>query len=593
MTFDQILISSVLFVVFGLFLWGRWRYDVVAFLALIVAVMLGLVPSATMFQGFGHPATVTVAMVLILSRGLQNAGAIDVVAKYLLPPLKRPEAHIGLLGGIAGSLSAVMNNVGALALLMPAALSSAAKMKRSAAQILMPLSFSSILGGLVTLIGTPPNIIIAAFRGDILGTPFTMFDFTPVGGAVAIAGIVFVAVIGWRLIPTARRAAPSAAEAIHIEDYVSEARIGRNSDAIGQTLKDLDAKVEEFDAVILEVLRNGRRMALAGRQLEIHSGDVLLIEAGPDSLERVLKALDATAATKREKPGVLLGGDEIAVLEAVVGARSRLIGHTAESLHLRRRYGANLLAVSRSGEPIRSRLKNFRFREGDVLLLEGDGERLPDAMARLQCLPLAQRPFTLGKLHMTGIAILLFAAAVGAAAFGLIPLPAALAVAAAAMVVFNIVPLRDLYEAVDWPVVVLIGAMIPVGGALQSTGATTALIDALLNIAAGASPTILLVLIMVVTMTLSDVINNAATAVVMAPIGAGMANSLGVSPDPFLMAVAIGASCAFLTPIGHQNNTLIMGPGGYRFGDYWRIGLPLEIVVIAVSVPLLLVIWPL
>jgi len=593
MTLDQSLITALLVTVLGLFLWGRWRHDVVAFLALVTAALLGLVPAKAMFAGFGHPATITVALVLILSRGLQNAGAIDIVAKYLLPPLKRPEAHVGVLSGVAGLLSAVMNNVGALALLMPAALSSAARAKRSAAQVLMPLSFGSILGGLITLIGTPPNIIVASIREDIQGSPFTMFDFSPVGGAVAVAGIVFVATIGWRLIPTARRKAPSAAEAIHIEDYVSEARVPRGSKAVGLKLRELDAKADDADAVILEVLRHGRRMALSGRRVEIQAGDVLLIEAGPDAMEAALKALDLRPGTKREKPGIVLGAADILVMEAVVSTGSPLVGHTPESIRLRQRYGTNLLAVSREGTPIRSRLKNFKFRHGDVLLLEGDSERLPDAAVRLKCLPLAQRPITLGKLHLTGIAILLFLAAIVASAFGLIALPAALAVAAAAMVLFNIVPLRDLYEAIDWPVVVLIGAMIPVGGALQTTGATAVLIDGLLGIAKGASPVILLVLVMVVTMTLSDVINNAATAVVMAPIGAGIASSLGVSPDPFLMAVAIAASCAFLTPIGHQNNTLIMGPGGYRFGDYWRMGLPLEAVVIAVSVPLLLIVWPL
>jgi di/tricarboxylate transporter len=593
MSLDQILISLILAAVFGLFLWGRWRYDVVAVLALVTATVLGLVPMAEMFQGFGHPATVTVALVLILSRGLQNAGAIDIVAKYLMPPLERPEAHIGALSSVAAALSAMMNNVGALALLMPAALASANRVKRSAAQVLMPLSFGSILGGLVTLIGTPPNIIIAAFRGETTGTPFSMFDFTPVGAAVALGGVIFVAVLGWRLIPPARRSAPSAAEAIRIEDYVSEALVAKDSTAVGQRLRDLDVIAEEHDAAILEVLRRGRRLAISGRRLEIRTGDVFLIKAGPEELEKVLKALDLKPAEKRPKASVLLGGEDISVMEAVVAARSPLIGRTPETIRLRRRYGANLLAVSRAGTPIRSRLRNFRFREGDVLLLEGDADRLPDAASHLKCLPLAERAITLGKLHLAGLAILLFAAAITTAALGLMALPAALAVAAVAMVLFNIVPLRDLYDSIDWPVVVLIGAMIPVGAALQSTGATAFAVKALLGVGAGASPVIVLVLVMVVTMTLSDVINNAATAVVMAPIGLGLAKSLGVSPDPFLMAIAISASCAFLTPIGHQNNTLIMGPGGYHFGDYWRMGLPLEVLVIAISVPLLLIVWPL
>lgn len=593
MTLDQLIISLILLAVLGLFLWGRWRYDVVAILALVTATLSGVVPARAMFEGFGHPATITIALVLILSRGLQNAGAIDIVAKYMLPPIKRPEAHIGVLGTVAAGLSAVMNNVGALALLMPAALSSAARAKRSAAQVLMPVSFGSILGGLVTLIGTPPNIIVASIRGDIRGTPFSMFDFTPVGTAVAIAGLAFVAIIGWRLIPTARRAAPSAAEAIHIEDYVSEAIVGKGSTAIGRKLYELDAKADEYDTVILEVLRHGRKLALSGRRFDLDVGDVLLLEAGPDALERALKDLDLTPAAKRDKPGMILGSEEISVMEAVVGANAILIGRTSENMRLRSRYGANLLAVSRAGKPIRSRLRHFRFREGDVLLLEGDSVRLSDAAIRLKCLPLAQRDITLGKLHLTGIAILLFVVAIVSATLGLVALPAALAVSATAMVLLNIVPLRDLYESIDWPVVVLIGAMIPVGAALQTTGTTGILIDGLLNVAAGASPVIVLVLVMVVTMTLSDVINNAATAVVMAPIGAGLADSLGVSSDTFLMAVAISASCAFLTPIGHQNNTLVMGPGGYHFGDYWRMGLPLEVVVITVSVPLLLVIWPL
>ena len=593
MTLDQSLITAILIAAFALFLWGRWRHDVVAILALVTATAAGLVEARDMFSGFGHPATVTVAMVLILSRGLQNSGAVDIVAKYLLPPLPRTEAHIGALSGVAGALSAVMNNVGALALLMPAALSSAAKVKRSAALVLMPLSFGSILGGLVTLIGTPPNIIVATFRGELRGEPFAMFDFTPVGAAVAAGGILFVAMIGWRLIPTERRAAPSASEAIAIEDYVSEARVPRGSAAVGKRLRDLDEKADEVDAVILEVLRRGRRLATSGRRVEIKSGDVLLIEAGPEALEKCLKALDLKPAARRRKQGVLLGAEDVAVMEAVVQPRSGLIGHTWETAGLRRRFGVNLLAVSRAGQPIRSRLRSFRIRTGDVLLLEGDAERLSDAAAHFRCLPLADRAITLGTFHLTGLSLLLFGAAIGAAATGLLALPLAFAAAAAGMVLLNVVPLRDLYDSIDWPVVVLIGAMIPVGTALQDSGTTDVAAGALLALARDAAPWMLLILVMAVTMMLTDVINNAATAVVMAPIGAGVAASLGVDADAFLMAVAIAASCAFLTPIGHQNNTLVMGPGGYRFGDYWRMGLPLDVLVIAISVPLLPIVWPL
>jgi di/tricarboxylate transporter len=593
LTTDQILITAILIGTFGLFLWGRWRYDMVAFVALVVAALLGLIPVREMFAGFGHPATVTVALVLIISRGLQNAGAVDLVSKYLLPPIKRPEGHIGMMSAVAAGLSAVMNNVGALALLMPAALASAKKVKRSAAQVLMPLSFGSILGGLITLIGTPPNIIIAIIREETYGQPFGMFDFAPVGGAVAVGGIAFVALVGWRLVPKARRQAPSTSESIGIENYVSEVRVTRGSASVGKTLRELDDQAEEFDATILEVMRRGRRFAISGRRMEIRAGDVLLIEANPEAIDVLSKALDLRLAGPKRKPGGLFGTEDLAIMEAVIAPRSPLIGQTAESSGLRRRYGTNLLAISRQGQPIRTRLKNFRFLVGDVLLLQGDPDRLPEAASRLRCLPLVQRSITIGKVHLAGLAVFVFAAAIAAAAFGILALPLAFAVAAGLMVIMYLVSVRDIYEAVDWPIVVLLGAMIPIGGALQTTGATALAAQSLLAVTAGASPVIALILLMVVTMTLSDMINNAATAVVMAPIGIAMANSLNVNPDPFLMGVAIAASCAFLTPIGHQNNTLVMGPGGYHFGDYWRLGLPLEIIVLTISIPLLLIVWPL
>jgi di/tricarboxylate transporter len=461
------------------------------------------------------------------------------------------------------------------------------------ALLLMPLSFGSILGGLVTLIGTPPNIIVAAIRGETAGSPFTMFDFTPVGAAVALGGIVFIAVVGWRLIPTARRAALSAGDAIAIENYVSEARVARDSKAIGKTLAELDEAAEKEEAVLLEVLRRGRRLSLASRNLEIRAGDVLLIEAGPEAIEKARKALDLAPTSRRKKPGLFLGGADIAVMETVIQPSSSLIGQTRDTASIRRRFGVNILAISREGTPIRNRLRNFPFRAGDVILLEGDAEILPEAAVAYDCLPLASRSVTLGRIERAGLAAFIFATGIALAALGWIALPLAFALAALAMVLTNIVPLRNLYDSIDWPVIVLIGAMIPVGNALQSTETTALAANVLLALARDQSPVVLLVLLMAVTMTLSDVINNAATAVVMAPIGVAIAQNLGVNPDTYLMGVAISASCAFLTPIGHQNNTLIMGPGGYHFGDYWRLGLPLEVIVLAIAVPLLLVVWPL
>ena len=593
MTFDQTFLLALLVAVFALFLWGRWRYDVVAFGALLLATVEGSVPAREAFAGFGHPATFTVAAVLIISRALQNAGAVDLIARHLLPPLNSTSQHVGVLSSVAAALSAVMNNVGALALLMPAALQSAAKIKRPAAVILMPLSFGSILGGLVTLIGTPPNIIVATFRADAVGAPFDMFDFTPIGGTIAVAGVAFVALVGWRLIPETRRAKLSPGELFQIDSYVSEALVPEGSKAAGEALTDLDEKAAGHDAVLLGLIRDERRIDRAGRRERVREGDVIIIEAAPDALDPALKALDLRTAGSTQEDSRQRAKGDITVAEAVVQSRSRVVGRTAASLRLRARYSVNLLAVAREGQPFRGRLRTFRFRPGDILLLEGDADRLPEIVSNLGCLPLAERGLQVGQPRQAGLSISIFAAAIACATFGLISLPVALAVAAAIMIVLNIVPAREIYESVDWPVVVLLASMIPIGAALDSSGATHLLATSLVDLVAGAAPFVMLTLLLVITMTLSDVINNAATAVVMAPIAANIAGQLGANPDPFLMAVAIGASCAFLTPIGHQNNTLILGPGGYHFGDYWRMGLPLEILIVVISVPMLMWIWPL
>jgi di/tricarboxylate transporter len=614
-TFDQVFLLALLGVVFGLFMWGKLRHDLVAILALLAATLAGQVSMTGAFAGFASPATVTVALVLIVSRGLVNSGAVNIIARRLLPPLESPTAHVGALSGVAGALSSFMNNVGALAMLMPAALQSAAKAARSPSVLLMPLAFGSILGGLVTLIGTPPNIIIASIREQMTGQPFSMFDFTPVGGAIALTGIAFVALIGWRLIPHDQSSRTTASELFDIENYVTEAKIPEDHELVGKTLRDLDALVREQDAVILGITRGDRRIDPAARRRLLRKDDVLLIEAGPDALNATLSALklrppapDAaddsggpdnqqkreleTEEPDRRRP-TLLGSPDVAIAEAVVQPRSRLAGRTANELALRSAYGINLLAIARQGSPLRGRLGTFRFRTGDVLLLEGEPDRLGQIIATLGCLPLAERSIQGSKIHMAWLSMAIFGAAIGATTMGLTSFPIALAIAVMAMVLVSIIPVRELYDGVDWSVVVLLGAMIPVGQAMQDTGTTTVIAEGISKLVGHYPAIVALTVVLVLTMTLSDIINNAATAVVMAPISVGIANQLGVSSDCFLMAVAIGASCAFLTPIGHQNNALIMGPGGYRFGDYWRMGLPLEILIVVVAIPMLLWVWPL
>jgi di/tricarboxylate transporter len=589
-TTDQILLFGLLVCVFVLLIWGRWRYDLVAFTGLLAALLLGLVPKEEAFSGFGHPATVIIAFVLIVSRGLSNSGVIELLAQYCIDAGRRLGAHIGIMSGLAATLSAVMNNVAALALLMPLDLQAAKKSGRSPSLSLMPLSFASILGGMITLIGTPPNIVIAEFRADALGEPFRMFDFAPVGLACAVAGVAYVALVGWRLLPAGRRTSDASEELFNLADYVAEARVQDGSNVIGKRVRELDAIAEKVDVEIVGLTRRGRRMPGLARIAEIKAGDVLIMEATPDSLEEAIGALQLEYVGKGEGQ---LEGDDLRFSEMVVQESSRLAGRSAMSLRLLYRYRVALVGVSRQGKRFRDNVRKLALQAGDVLLLLGPEERLKDVAGRLGLLPLAHRGQRVIQRENIWLAVSLFAAAIAAASIGIVYLPIALGCVVAAYVLFGIVPIRDVYHSVEWPVIVLLGSMIPIGSALQEIGGTALIADSIVSLSAGLPVAIVLLLLVAVTMTLSDVMNNTATAVIAAPIAVEIATRLGVSPDPFLMGVAVAASCAFLTPIGHKNNTLIMGPGGYHFGDYWRMGLPLELLIIAVSVPAILVVWPL
>ena len=590
---DQIILFILLLLVFVFLIWGRWRYDIVAFSALLLGVVLGVVPVDGAFSGFGHPAVIVIALVLMISRGLSRSGVIEFLARRLLDTSRRLAAHIGIMSGVAAALSAVMNNVAALALLMPLDIQAAGKAGRSPALSLMPLSFASILGGMITLIGTPPNIVIAEYRGDALGESYGMFDFTPVGLAVAVVGVAYVALLGWRLIPAERGRHDSSRELFELGDYVAEMTVPEGSAAIGRRVNQLDDVVSEAGAEIVGLVRRGVRQPGRARRVEIRRNDVLVVQAPPDGIEALAGALGLAYARKKGTEGGVLSADHATLLEVVVPAGSRVDGRSARSLQLMYRHGVTLLGVSRQGKRFDERVRELEVRAGDILLLLGDAERLDDVARWLGALPLAQRGLEVTQRRKAGLAVLIFAGAVALASTGVLYLPIALGIAVALMVLTGIIPLRQAYDSVEWPVIVLLGSMIPIGVAMESSGATGLIADGLVGLAAGLPAAAILVILMVVTMTLSDVMNNVATAVIAAPVAVDMAHGLEVNPDAFLMGVAVAASCAFLTPIGHKNNTLVMGPGGYRFGDYWRMGLPLELLVLAVGVPMILWVWPL
>ena len=576
---------------FVFLIWGRYRYDIVAFGALLTAYLLGLIPTERVFSGFGHPAVIIIALVLIISRGLYLSGAIELISTALLNGTRRIGQHIALMAWVSAGLSALMNNVAALALLMPVDLQAAQKAERSPALTLMPLSFASILGGMITLIGTPPNIVIATFREEALGAPYTMFDFAPVGVAVAAVGIAYVSLIGWRLIPVARSANRTNSPAQDLEQYLAELRVPSDATVVGEHLETLNAAADEAGVQILGLIRDGERLPGMSAKIALQGDDRIVVEGAPDGIDALVGAL-ALSYTDSDRPSKAVSGNTV-MREVAVPSTSRLVGRSEFDLRLRYRHGVILLGISRNGVKIRERLRRTPIQAGDLLLFLGPEDILDDVVEWMDCLPLAPRGLDVIQRDKASWAITLFAGAIGLASFELVYLPIALACVALLYILLDIVPLSQVYESIEWPVIVLLAAMIPISVALEVSGGTELLADLFVRSTQGWPVILILTALMVVTMTLSDVLNNVATALIAAPIALDVALRLEVNPDPFLMAVAVAASCAFLTPIGHKNNTLIMGPGGYAFGDYWRMGLPLEILVVITAIPMILLVWPL
>ena len=615
MLFNQIIIVTLLVVTMIMFLWGKWRHDMIAMGALLAGVFCGVVPSSEAFASFGHPAVITVASVLILGYGLKISGAVDVLAKHLLPSTSGPTLSILALVSLSALLSGFINNVGALALLMPIAMQMATKYDLPAGKVLMPLAFGSILGGMTTLIGTPTNLVVAGFRESSGMGSFSMFDFSPVGVSVAFVGVVFVGVLGWRLVPTRKQ---SDSGSFDTGTYLSEVRIVSGSKADKMSLRDAEQLLDEADAQIVAMVRRDVRLSAPNPRRILQDGDILVIEVEPESLPKALSSLGLTlladVPANKETPSNTITdvkltplddeipqpnpemdiskSEDIVIQELVVSPEAALVNRSAADIQLRTRYGISLLAISRQGRRSLKRLRSTPVKAGDVILLQGDPESVSGFASQFGCLPLATRDISVPRKGQALMASLIMIIAVAAVAFGILPADVSFVAGALAFAVVGIVPLRSIYTAIDWSVVVLLAALLPVANAMFTTGAADLIAQFLLDTIAQSNAIAALALVLIITMFLSDLMNNVATAAVMCPIGISTASQLGVSPDAFLMAIAVGASCAFLTPIGHQNNTIILGPGGFHFGDYWRLGLMIEVLVVAVSIPMLLWVWP-
>lgn len=589
MTTDQIIALVVVTLMMAAFVWGRFRYDLVAACALLAALAFGIVPYEAAFSGFSDDIVIIVGSALLVSAAVARSGIMEAVIQRFAPDLTGVRSQLILLVAVVTLLSAFVKNIGALAIMMPIAFQFAKRSSVSPSVFLMPMAFGSLLGGLMTLVGTSPNIIVSRMRAEISGEGFGMFDFTPVGAALSLVGLAFLALFYW-LLPSRTRATAALHDAIDIKNYISEARVAADSAVLGKTVADL-VKLSGGNATVTSIIRSRGQRTTPLPDAILKDGDILLLEGDPEALDRLTTRGRLKLSGDRREMRTR-GMAEIGAVEAVITESSFLVGLSAQRLELHDRFGVNLLALSRMGERITDRIGETTLRVGDVIVLQADRERLPEILRELGCLPLAERPIKLGSVRRGLVPLLILLAAMGATALSIVPVPVAFFGAAVAMVLFRTIPVREVYSAIDGPILVMLAALIPVSDTLRSTGVTDIAAAGLAGIGETLPPWGALGLILVAAMAVTPFLNNAATVLVMAPIAAGFASGLGCRPDAFLMAVAIGAGCDFLTPIGHQCNTLVMGPGGYKFSDYPRLGLPLSVLVVLVAVPLLLMVWP-
>ncbi len=628
MNIDQIAILCIIIFTFILFIKSKLRYDVVSLIALFtlyfIDILLGnensnlVIDPSKIFYGFGHPAVITVALVLIISHAMKNSGIIDILSRQIKPFIKNKEMHIASLSGTIAILSGFINNVGALALMLPVTLKTAWEQKRSPSLLLMPVAFCSILGGMITMIGTPPNIIIAMIRKEqqesiinqaktnellqsyinkyfaddnFIPSTFSLFDFTPVGGIIAFIGVIFVAIIGWRLIPESIQKKPKTQSLFSMDEYVTEISIPKDSKLIGLSIDKANIITGDKLTIFRKIIYN--KAESVNFETIINESDSFLVMADSAELKSIMDEYKFNLSTELSERLEVLKTDSSRFTEVVITPDSPLIGRSREYLRKRSSNQITLLAVARQDKPIHKRLGNIKFMIGDVLLIQSDESNLTNIISNLNLLPLAKREITIGSKSKATYASLTFLFAITLSLLNILPTTISFILAILIYIFLGLLPVRDLYKNIDWPIIVLLGAMIPISEALQNTNTTTLIADQVVYLTQGFPAWSILALIMIITMCLSDIINNAATALIMGPISAGIALSIGVNIDPFLMSVAIGASCAFLTPIGHQCNALILGPGSYRFGDYWRLGLPLEILIVLIGTPLILYFWPL
>lgn len=591
MTLQQGLAFGLVGLTIGAFIWGRFRYDLVAVFALVAGLAIGIIPAEAAFDGFKNDVTVIIACALIVSAAFARSGVIELAMRRVMPLLKTERSQVPVLTGAVTLLSMATKNVGALAIMMPVALQVARQTKSSPSRLLMPMAFGAMAGGMVTLVGTAPNIIVAEVRQGIVGEPFAMFDYAPVGLALTLIALVFLA-FGYRLLPRDRQGATSMSAALAANAYATEVRAPEGWAPGSMTVSALGA-LGDGEVKIMALIRSGKRRLSPRGNVVVKAGDALLIEGEQQALEGFVSRAQMNLIRDDRPVPIATASEEIAIVEAVIGRNSPLQGQSVRSSDLYGQHGINLLGVSRSGFQLTQHLRTAKLAPGDIILLQGAEQALPVALTALDLLPLAERQVQLGSVRRRFMPAVVLACAMTLVGLGLVPVAVAFFSAAVVIVALGGLKMREAYAALDGPLLVLIAALIPVSDAIQSTGGSDLIAGLLRHVFTGLPGVVAITGVMLASMAVTPFLNNAATVLIVAPIGATLAKQLGYNPDPFLMAVAVGAACDFLTPIGHQCNTLVMGPGGYKFSDYPRLGAPLSALVLVTGPSLILLFWPL
>jgi len=585
---DQLILSLVIVVLLAFFISGKYRYDFVSLSALAFLVLAGVIDISDAFTGLSHPAVITVGLVLLISKGLQDAGLAAVTGNFINKFKPSEIQFLFLIMFIAAILSSFINNIGAMALLLPITLATCQRMGWHAGKFLMPLAFASILGGMNTLIGTPPNIIIAEFKKDFDGVAFSFFDFSYVGIVVSFLSIVLIGLIS-RFLVKQRKLSNSLSHLIDLDNYLFEFVVSDSSSAIGMTIAGF-VKLAGKDTEILGIVNENGSVSKVRNNSKIRPNQHLVMKVAPDH-----------AAFIQDNFGLEKANDDLDIneelvdeIEVVISPSSRLLGRKLNYFKKVAYEELVLLGMWRKGAKFRTSLAKQSFKIGDVLLLGIRDPAEEDVIAKMNYLglmPIQSRDIsTLPSRSRFLKALIFFTSAVLLAAFNVINVITAFLVCVLGFVGIKILK-SNLYKHIEWPIVMMLAAMIPIGQALETTGITANVASQIISIAGNLDIFWILMIILIFTMLITDVINNAATAVIMAPFAANIATQLNAPIEPFLMVVAVGASCAFLTPIGHQCNTLVMGPGNYKFTDYWKLGLPLDILIVLASIPMILFVW--